>query len=253
MGWLTLTMLAAILGVSEAALRFGCSTVSVQRLDPLVESGNIPSAHVHQIVGGDAFNATMDPKIDISQISTCTTCEFLENRSNYWTAVLYFRARNGSYHRCRSTPTPITTPSCWDGKNLGSRDHHLHMVSTAGEAFAVARPCPASHPVCMPQLALETMWDTAPFNDRSLWPEDGGQPFVWSHDGRLGYGTHADYVFGWQGDVLQRAMDSPCMFQACAAAAGPLTIQRRGAKNECNVKSTVTEQIDGWLDRLPGR
>jgi hypothetical protein len=76
------------------------------------------------------------------------------------------------------------------------------MFNTAGEAFSVARPCPASHPVRMPQLAFETMWDTTPFNDRSLWPEDGSQPFVWSHDDALGYDTHADYVFGWQGDSL---------------------------------------------------
>lgn len=151
---------------------------------------------------------------------------------------------NQSYF-VRLTRLPAHHNSCWDGKNLDSPDHQSHMFNTAGEAFSVARPCPASHPVRMPQLALETMWDTTPFNDRSLWPEDGSQPFVWSHDDRLGYGTHADYVFGWQGDALQRAMDSSCMFQACGAAGAPLTIQRRGAKNECRVKSTVTEQIDG--------
>lgn len=26
----------------------------------------------------------------------------------------------------------------------------------------------------------EVMWDTREFNDKSLWPEDGSQPFVWS-------------------------------------------------------------------------
>lgn len=31
--------------------------------------------------------------------STCTTCSFSEDFSNYWTAVLYFRARNGIYKR----------------------------------------------------------------------------------------------------------------------------------------------------------
>jgi hypothetical protein len=43
MNWLLLLLQA---GVSQAALRFGCSSVSIQRLDPLVEPGNIPSAHV---------------------------------------------------------------------------------------------------------------------------------------------------------------------------------------------------------------
>ena len=35
-----------LIGPSQAALRFGCSTLSIQRLDPLVEPGNTPSAHV---------------------------------------------------------------------------------------------------------------------------------------------------------------------------------------------------------------
>jgi hypothetical protein len=35
------------------------------------------------------------------------------------------------------------------------------------------------------------------------------------------------------------------MFQACRNPGTPLTIQRRGAKNECHVKSSVDEEIDG--------
>ena len=41
----------------------------------------------------------MDPKKDMPGESTCTTCQFTEDFSNYWTAVLYFRAQNGSYKR----------------------------------------------------------------------------------------------------------------------------------------------------------
>lgn len=40
----------------------------------------------------------MDPKtLDIPTASTCTTCSFSEDFSNYWTAVLFFKARNGTY------------------------------------------------------------------------------------------------------------------------------------------------------------
>lgn len=74
---------------SQAYLRFGCATLSVQRLDPLVEPGAVPSAHLHQIIGGNGFNATMDPKTDVAERATCTTCTFSEDFSNYWTAVLY--------------------------------------------------------------------------------------------------------------------------------------------------------------------
>lgn len=61
MKWFSLSL--ALAGSSQAALRFGCGTVSIQRLDPLVEPGKTPSAHVHQIVGGNAFNATMSGDI----------------------------------------------------------------------------------------------------------------------------------------------------------------------------------------------
>jgi len=104
-------------------------------------------------------------------------------------------------------------PSCWDGKNADSPNHQDHMYNTAKEAFAVAAPCPASHPVRMPQVAYETLWDTAQFKD--MWPKDGSNPFFLSYADNKGYGTHADYLFGWKGDALQKAMDSSCMFQAC--------------------------------------
>jgi hypothetical protein len=41
----------------------------------------------------------MDRSLDIPARSTCTTCTFSENFSNYWTANLYFRARNGTLTR----------------------------------------------------------------------------------------------------------------------------------------------------------
>lgn len=41
----------------------------------------------------------MDPEKDMPKESTCTSCQFSDDFSNYWTAVLYFRAQNGSYKR----------------------------------------------------------------------------------------------------------------------------------------------------------
>lgn len=106
MKWLSLAL--AFASSSEAYLRFGCGTVSIQRIDPIVEPGKVPSSHVHQIVGGNAFNATMDPaRGDIAEKATCTTCQFTEDLSNYWTAVLYFKARNGSYKRVPQYPNAL--------------------------------------------------------------------------------------------------------------------------------------------------
>ncbi|RAR01291.1 hypothetical protein DDE82_006632 [Stemphylium lycopersici] len=330
--------LALLAGAAQAAIRFGCSSVSIQRLDPLVEPDRVPSSHVHQIVGGNAFNATMSG--DIGEQGTCTTCAYTEDFSNYWTAAMYFKHQNGSYKRVPIYPNaqlgipvhallistapltcpgyegqdakninggmtiyytqkdfnssdlenPVTAfppgfrmtvgnpttdtlngtkkglaytclqtiltrghfPSCWDGVNLDSPDHQSHMYSTTRGGFRPAGPCPASHPIKMPQLAYETMWNTTAFAD--MWPTDGSQPFVWSYSDNKGYGTHADYVFGWKGDSLQRVMNDGCMFHGCGSPGmqGVLKTQRVEDMNACSVQSEVEEAVEGWLDHLPG-
>jgi hypothetical protein len=98
MKWLSVAL--ALVAPSQAALRFGCSTLTIQRLDPVVEPGKLPSAHLHQIVGGNAFNASMELRDgDVGEKGSCTTCTFSEDFSNYWTAVMFFKASNGSYKR----------------------------------------------------------------------------------------------------------------------------------------------------------
>jgi len=129
------------------------------------------------------------------------------------------------------------------------------MYNTAKGGFQPAGPCPASHPVRMPQVAYETMWNTTMFNDPELWPEDGSQPFVWSTGDDTGYATHADYLFGWKGDSLQRVMDSDCFFRECGTdrPTGVLPMNTAAERNACKVETTVHEEIDGWLDALPGQ
>jgi len=39
------------------------------------------------------------PEGDIAKAAKCTSCTFSEDFSNYWTANVYFRARNGTYKR----------------------------------------------------------------------------------------------------------------------------------------------------------
>ncbi|PVH82169.1 hypothetical protein DL98DRAFT_620944 [Cadophora sp. DSE1049] len=332
MKWFTLLSLGALAPLSNALLRFQCSQLVVERLDPLVAPGSIPSPHLHQIVGGNSFNASMDPSKDMPGESTCTTCSFAEDFSNYWTAVLYFRARNGTYKRvpqisqisgatagitvyymqdalydqeqkskvtafkpgfrmfvgdvnartkkamenfrqltytCMAntgTREPETLefpsktcaygimvnqrfPTCWDGVNLDSPDHMSHMSYPESGTFESQGPCPASHPVRMPQVLFEVVWDTSKFNNKADWPADGSQPFTWSFGDATGYANHADYVFGWKGDSLQKLMDTPCVVNC--PKANPKT-QNNAAMNKCVQKSVVDEPVDGWLKELPG-
>jgi hypothetical protein len=99
----TLSTTFALVASVQAGLRFPCSTLTFQRLDPAAQPGAFPSAHVHHIVGGNAFNATMNG--DVGERATCTTCQMSEDFSNYWTATLYFKhPTNGSYHRVQPMP-----------------------------------------------------------------------------------------------------------------------------------------------------
>ncbi len=90
-------------GNGATMLRFGCSQIIIDRVDPLVNPSQIPSPHMHQIVGGDAFNASI-ASTDVANLASCTTCGYADDFSNYWTANLYFKARNGSYKRVPQIP-----------------------------------------------------------------------------------------------------------------------------------------------------
>ena len=116
-------------------LRFGCSQITIERLDPLVNPGQVATPHMHQVVGGNAFNASM-PSADIGALATCTTCGPADDFSNYWTANLYFRARNGSYKRVKQVPNRYV---------VGDRrrdDGGCHSTTGIPQSIADV-PCPA--------------------------------------------------------------------------------------------------------------
>ncbi len=132
---------------------------------------------------------------------------------------------------------------CWDGKNLDTPNHQDHVAyPTTGPAdfLSLGGACPSTHPVRIPQLMYEVVWDTTKFNGE--WPADGSQPFYLSTGDNTGLGQHADYVFGWQDDSLQKAMDTPgCMGARCST----LTTQDINTARTCNVQKTVDEDEDG--------
>lgn len=143
----------------------------------------------------------------------------------------------------------IRFPTCWDGKNLDSPDHQSHVAYPNGNA------CPATHPVTIPQVFYETYWDTRPFNDANIWPTDKKkQPLVWSFGDDTGYGIHGDYVFGWKGDALQRAMDNNCNSDLFANKINCPTLKTQTIEqaNKCTKARSVKENLDGWLTELPG-
>lgn len=55
-----------------------------------------------------------------------------------------------------------------------------HMSYPSSGTFENNGPCPSTHPVKVPQVFFEVIWDTKQFNNKADWPADGSQPFVWS-------------------------------------------------------------------------
>ncbi|KAF1999557.1 hypothetical protein P154DRAFT_493178 [Amniculicola lignicola CBS 123094] len=347
MFWSTLatTAILAHRAAAQAAnggdfIRFGCSQLVVERADPLVTPGMAPSPHMHQIVGGNSFNITMSPKsLDPVTDSSCTSCTFSEDFSNYWTASVYFKSpENGSYkrvpqmangrldggkleqdggltvyymrafsgtnkkttqmkpgfrmmtgdpslrkkgkvtgicHRCmgngeggapcdsRDTSefpakicpngirATIIFPSCWDGVNLDSPDHMSHVTYSGGTGLAGDK-CPSTHPVRIPQVMYEIMYDTKQFNKAEYF-KNGKQPFVYSFGDATGHGQHGDYLFGWKDNALQRGMDALGTNQCASESCPALKSQPGKDAIACTKPQQVPEDVgNGWLTELPG-
>ncbi|KAN0110544.1 protein of unknown function (DUF1996) domain containing protein [Hyaloscypha variabilis] len=333
----TIALLAHHVAAQGNMLRFACSQLVVDRVDPIVQPGIPYAAHLHQIVGGNSFNLTMDPaNHDLPSLSTCTSCSFKEDFSNYWTAVMFFHHKNGSYIRvpqtgnggpqgqldnkggldvyyipsgkvtafkpgfrmiagnaantvdskvnkqaicnrcwtgtsdtpfvggapcsgsdtvdipadpkCKMIRQTIIFPTCWDGKNLDSPDHQSHVAYSGGYASG-GGACPSAFPVKVPQIMYEVMWNVTNFADKSLWPTDGTAPFVYSMD-IGGPAAHGDYVFGWQGNTLQAAMDNNCNLNADCPKAG-IHKQTDAEYNACTKAQMAPETVDGWIKALP--
>jgi hypothetical protein len=148
--------------------------------------------------------------------------------------------------------TSLRFPTCWDGTNLDSPDHISHMAYPETGTFESGGPCPATHPVRTGQLMYEVVWDTKPFSDLA-WPADGSNPFVWSFGDSTGYANHADYVFGWRGNALQKILDTEgCHFGTNCSVETGLRLQSVEEMNKCVQERSVEEDIDGWLMVLPG-
>lgn len=79
-------------------------------------------------------------------------------------------------------------PQCWDGVNLDSPDHRSHMAYPEGSS------CPTTHPVWLPQLALNIYYNVPAGGSTANWRLASD---VYDRSIPGGYTMHGDVIFAW--------------------------------------------------------
>ncbi|KAI9166821.1 hypothetical protein HJFPF1_02936 [Paramyrothecium foliicola] len=140
----------------------------------------------------------------------------------------------------------IHFPSCYNPEaGLDKVGENMAWPSNTGDGN---KDCPQGY-IHVPHLFIEVYWDTPAFVDR--WTQGtGSQPFVLSNGDATGYSSHADFLGGWEEDLLQHIIDT------CDAGTAGMDncpgLFHGLNEGECTIPSEVDEQVDGVLDALPG-
>jgi len=98
----------------------------------------------------------------------------------------------------------IMFPNCWDGVNLVTSDlsQNTH-VAFRDDASGL---CLETHPVRIPQLFIEAVYQVDAVTREH--PEVQRNDYLFSTGDKDGWGAHADYISGWQQEVLDAALET---------------------------------------------
>jgi hypothetical protein len=111
----------------------------------------------------------------------------------------------------------VVFPNCWDGKNLDSSDHQSHMLN-----INESKPCPASHPVRLPQISILLYFPGTDSVDGWHLSSDLTSGF----NSGPGATLHADWWGGWNDDAIN-LWTSGCMQAARNCSFGQTGTPRR--------------------------
>ncbi|CAK5269417.1 unnamed protein product [Mycena citricolor] len=146
----------------------------------------------------------------------------------------------------------INFPMCWDGKNADSPDHKSHVAFPSGGADSGACTDP-KYPKTLPRIFMEMYLDTASWWNLRGQAMNPNQPFVYSMGDPTGFGYHADFMMGWDANVLQGVVDrcncNPYGDPTCCSNAGVFTFEQGGT---CRITQSVDEVTTGTIKTLPG-
>ncbi|KAI0039451.1 hypothetical protein FA95DRAFT_1577588 [Auriscalpium vulgare] len=139
-------------------------------------------------------------------------------------------------------------PGCWNGKDLDSADHKSHMAYPSN---VDSGSCPSTHPVHLVSIFYELYYSVDPFNKLN----DGGR-FVLANGDPTGYGSHGDFLNGWDSSVLSRAVQTCTndsgVLEDCPVFENEGRITPDAQNNACTAPDPNAERIDGAMPFLPG-
>lgn len=122
----------------------------------------------------------------------------------------------------------VRFPACWDGVNKDSADHRSHM------AYPTSAGCPSSHPVVLPQLVGQVIWQE----------EFNGSDFDGYSSGAY-YTAHFDFWNTWQQPRLVEltgGVDAPDQNQPPLASFTHSCVRR-----DCSFNGTGSTDSDGSI------
>lgn len=153
-----------------------------------------------------------------------------------------YRTCDGKYSPLRAD---VHFPSCYN-PDAGLTDFKNNMAYPEDNDGYL--DCPKGW-IHVPHLFYEAYWHTEKFAGR--WEEGKGeQPFVFSNGDVTGYSNHADFMAGWDEDLLQHIIDT-CDTGTNGMDNCPGLFYGLN-KGDCTIESEVDEEVDGILSKLPG-
>ncbi|RAH65543.1 DUF1996 domain-containing protein [Aspergillus aculeatinus CBS 121060] len=114
-------------------------------------------------------------------------------------------------------------PSCWNGKDIDTPDHKSHL---AYPSLVMDGECPKGFEHRLVSLFYESIWDTYAFKSKK-------GNFVLANGDPTGYGYHGDFMYGWDSQVLQQAVDTCTNMSGEVTDCPVFTLQSDEKQDEC--------------------
>ncbi|KAF7551486.1 hypothetical protein G7Z17_g4985 [Cylindrodendrum hubeiense] len=140
----------------------------------------------------------------------------------------------------------IMFPSCWKGGDETDSDDHKSHV--AFPDLVMTGTCPDDYPVRLPSLMYEVIWNTADYTSRN------GE-FVIANGDTTGYGYHADFIMGWEEDVLQSAVTTCTSDTGLIEDCPVFDVVTESVAESCEMTlpdALAKEDVEGPMSGLPG-